>query len=59
MPSARKRKAQRMAAPAQPPKPRNPYAVLARNRASGPHGPSRKARRQQEKRALKKLIEPA
>jgi hypothetical protein len=37
--------------------PRNPIAVAARKRAAGPHGPSRKARRLQEKRKLKKLLD--
>lgn len=37
-------------------RPRNPVAVAARKRAAGPHGPSRKAQRQQEKRKLRKLL---
>lgn len=37
-------------------RPRNPIALAARRRAAGPHGPSRKALRQQEKRKLKKLL---
>lgn len=36
--------------------PRNPIALAARKRAAGPHGPSRKAQRLQEKRKLKKLL---
>ena len=39
------------------PAPRNPVVVAARKRAAGPHGPSKKAVRQQEKRRLKKLLD--
>jgi hypothetical protein len=55
MPSIRKRKAAlKLAAK---PAPRNPFAVAARQRAAGPHGASTKARRQQQKRQLRKLLE--
>jgi hypothetical protein len=54
MPSARKRKAGLKIGGKL--LPRNPFAVAARQRAAGPHGPSSKARRQHEKRQLKKLL---
>ncbi|MGE5338916.1 MAG: hypothetical protein ACM3PU_13885 [Gemmatimonadota bacterium] len=41
------------------PGPRNPLVLAARKRAAGPHGPSTKALRQQEKRKLKKLLDQA
>lgn len=41
------------------PKPRNPYAALARGRKAGEHEQSRGARRQAEKRTLRQqLAEP-
>lgn len=39
-----------------PSKPRNPLTAAAKQRAAGPHGPTRKGRRLQEKRNLKKLL---
>jgi hypothetical protein len=38
-------------------RPRNPLTTLARKRAAGPHGPSRKAERAAAKVRLKKLPE--
>jgi hypothetical protein len=38
-------------------RPRNPVVLAAKKRKAGPHGPSTKAIRQQEKRRLKKLFE--
>jgi hypothetical protein len=38
-----------------PGRPRNPLTTLARKRAAGPHGPSRKAERAAAKVRLKKL----
>ncbi|MFN7570069.1 MAG: hypothetical protein ACK5TK_01245 [Betaproteobacteria bacterium] len=38
-------------------KPRNPLAVVARQRAAGAHGPSGKAERQRGRRQLKKLLD--
>lgn len=38
-------------------RPRNPVSLAARQRAAGPHGPTRKALRQQAKRHLKKLLD--
>lgn len=39
------------------PKPRNPYVALAIQRKAGDHGQSRRAKRQAEKIALKKMLE--
>jgi hypothetical protein len=39
------------------PKPRNPYVALAMQRRAGEHGQSAGAKRQAEKRALKKSLE--
>ena len=36
--------------------PRNPVALPARQRRAGVHGPSRKAQRQQERRALQRAL---
>lgn len=53
----RRTQALKRAARARIPAPRNPLAVAAKKRVAGPHGPSTKAIRQQEKRKLKKLLE--
>ncbi len=53
--AARQKKVQGARIPA----PRNPVVLAARKRAAGPHGPSGKALRQQEKRKLKKLLDQA
>ena len=55
MPSLRNRKAGLKAA--HKIVPRNPFAVAARQRAAGPHGPTNKAKRLQDKRQLKKLLD--
>jgi len=39
-------------------KPRNPLSLAGRQRAAGPHGPTRKAERQAAKIRLKKGQEP-
>jgi hypothetical protein len=40
-----------------PAKPRNPLAIAVRQRAAGPHEPSRRALRRKAKRQLKKLLD--